>query len=104
LPTPTPAPRQKVFYLIRDFSPDKPKHGYVLAQGSSSTMNLVKTLPRLEAAGINVKIIAAISEELFARQPEAYRNSVLPQSALFDLMIVSTGTRRMWPLRATSVH
>jgi len=96
---PDPRAAAKGFYLIRDFAPDKPKHGYVLAQGSSSTMNLVKTLPRLEAAGINVKIIAAISEELFDRQPEPYRNSVLPQSALFDLMIVSTGTRRMWPLR-----
>ncbi len=96
---PDPRAAAKGFYVIRDFAPDKPKHGYVLAQGSSSTMNLVKTLPRLEAAGINVKIIAAISEELFDRQPEPYRNSVLPQSALFDLMIVSTGTRRMWPLR-----
>ena len=89
----------KGFYLIRDFAPGKPKHGYVLAQGSSSTMNLVKALPRLEAAGINVKVIAAISEELFDRQPESYRERVLPKSALMDLMIISTGTRRMWPVR-----
>ena len=89
----------KGFYLIRDFAPDQPKHGYVLAQGSSSTMNLVKALPRLEAAGINVKVIAAISEELFDRQPESYRERVLPKSALMDLMIISTGTRRMWPVR-----
>jgi hypothetical protein len=46
-----------------------------------------------------VKVIAAISEELFDRQPEAYRNSVLPPEARYDLMVVSTGTRRMWPLR-----
>ena len=45
-------------------------------------MNLVSVLPTLEAAGINVKVIAAISEELFDRQPEAYRNSVLPPEAL----------------------
>ena len=96
---PDPRAAAKGFYLIRDYAPGQPKHGYVLAQGSSSTMNLVKALPRLEACGINVKVVAAISEELFDRQPEPYRNAVLPPSALLDLMIVSTGTRRMWPVR-----
>jgi len=89
----------KGLYVIRDFAPDKPRHGYVIAQGSSSTVNLVKVLPKLEAAGVNVKVIAAISEELFDRQPQAYRDSVLPRGARYDLMVVSTGTRRMWPLR-----
>jgi transketolase len=59
----------------------------------------VKILPDLDAAGINVKVIAAISEELFDRQPAAYRNSVLPAEAVNDLMFVMSGTRRMWPLR-----
>jgi len=88
----------KGFYLIRDFAPG-PRHGYVVTQGSSSTVNLLAVLPALEKAGINVKVVAAISEELFDRQPEAYRRSVLPPDALADLMIVTTGTRRMWPLR-----
>jgi transketolase len=86
-------------YVIRDFAPGKPRHGFVVAQGASSTFNLVSLLPTLEAAGINVKVIAAISEELFDRQPEAYRQSVLPPEAAGDLMFVTTGTRRMWPLR-----
>ena len=88
----------KGFYVIRDFAPG-PRHGYVITQGSSSTVNLVKELPNLEKAGINVKVIAAISEELFDRQPESYRKSVLPPGALYDLMVVSTGTRRVWPVR-----
>ena len=79
----------KGFYVIRDFAPDKPKHGYVIAQGASSTVNLMKILPRLEKAGINVKIVSAISEELFDLQPEAYRNAVLPPQALVDAMVVS---------------
>jgi len=86
-------------YVIRDFAPGKPRSGYVLAQGSSSTVNLVSQLPRLEDAGINVKVIAAISEELFDRQSEEYRRSVLPPEAYYDLMVVSTGTRRVWPIR-----
>jgi len=88
----------KGFYVIRDFEPGKPKHGFVLTQGSSSTVNLVSVLPRLEQEGVNVKVIAAISDELFQRQPEAYRNSVLPNGATSDLMVVTTGTRRVWPI------
>jgi transketolase len=89
----------KGLYLIRDFDPAKPRHGYVIVQGSSSTVNLVNVLPRLAEAGVNVKVIAAVSEELFDRQPEAYRRSVLPPEARYDLMVVSTGTRRVWPVR-----
>ena len=89
----------KGFYRIRDFAPGRPRHGYVIAQGSSSTVNLVKTLPRLEQAGINVKVISAISQELFDRQPQSYRDAVLPPEALLDAMVVSSGTRRVWPVR-----
>ena len=89
----------KGLYVIRDFAPGQPKHGYVIAHGSSSTVNLVSILPCLEQAGINVKVIAAISEELFDRQSESYRLAVLPAEAHCDAMVVSPGTRRMWPVR-----
>ena len=89
----------KGLYLVRDFDPGKPRHGYVLAQGSSSTFNLVSVLPQLERAGVNVRVIAVISEDLFNYQPEEYRHSVLPPEAKYDLMVVSTGTRRSWPIR-----
>jgi transketolase len=94
-----PLAAAKGLYIIRDFAPDKPRQGYVIVQGASSSVNLVKILPRLEQAGINVKVISAISEELFDRQPEAYRRAVLPPEALYDAMVVSTGTRRVWPVR-----
>lgn len=89
----------KGFYVIRDFAPGAPRHGYVVVQGSSATANLVRALPKLTAAGINVKVISAISEELFDYQSAAYRDAVLPPEAMSDLMVVSTGTRRMWPLK-----
>ncbi|MCI0822301.1 MAG: hypothetical protein J4N34_02610 [Chloroflexi bacterium] len=89
----------KGFYVVRDFDADKPKHGYIIVQGSSSTVNLLSVLPRLEAEGVNVKVISAISEELFSRQPQSYRDSVLPAGSLYDMMIVTTGTQRMWPLQ-----
>jgi transketolase len=88
----------KGFYVIRDFDPSQPKDGYVLAQGSSSTVNLVSALPTLENDGVNVKVIACISEELFDRQTVDYQNSVLPEAAKNDLMVVSTGTQRVMPV------
>jgi transketolase len=89
----------KGFYVIRDFDPSKPKGGYVFCQGASSTVNTVKLLKRFDEAGLNVKIISCISEELFDRQPEAYRKAVLPPEAGYDAMVVSTGTRRVWPYK-----
>lgn len=89
----------KGMYVIKDFTAGQPRHGYVLTQGSSSTVNLLRVLPRLAAAGVNVKVVAVISEELFDRQPQAYRDAVLPPEARYDMMVVSTGTRRVWPLK-----
>jgi transketolase len=88
----------KGLYVIRDFGAG-PRHGYVVAQGAYATFNLVQVLPKLAAEGVNVKAIAAVSEELFDHQPQAYRDSVLPAGARQDLMFVTGGTRRMWPLR-----
>jgi transketolase len=88
----------KGLYVIRDFAPG-PRHGYVVCQGASATFNTVKVIPRLEQAGINVRVISAVSEELFDRQPDSYRNSVLSDAASNDLMFVTGATRRMWPLR-----
>ena len=89
-------------YVIRD-KPGVPRHGYVVTQGSSSTVNLVSVLPTLEAAGVNVKVIAAISE-LFDRQPESYRHAVLPREAYYDLMVVSTGATGVAVARRWSAH
>jgi transketolase len=89
----------KGFYVIKDFDPDKPKQGYVVVQGSSSTVNLVSVLAQLEAQGINVKVISAISEDLFRRQSKEYQDSVLPPGSKYDLMVVSTGTKRVWPVQ-----
>ncbi len=71
----------------------------MVCQGAFATFNIVKVLPKLAQAGVNVKVISAVSEELFDRQSEAYRRSVLPPGAKQDMMFVMGGTRRFWPLR-----
>ncbi|HOV39908.1 MAG TPA: transketolase, partial [Spirochaetales bacterium] len=61
-------------YLMRDFKPDQPKGGVLIVQGTSAVANTIKVLPDLDKKGLNVKIVVAVSPELFARQNEEYRN------------------------------
>ena len=93
-----PLAASKGLYVIKDYDPNKPRHGYVLTQGASSTNNLLSVLPSLEASNINIKVIACISEELFQAQPQSYRDAVLPLGSKQDLMVISTGTRRILPM------
>ena len=94
-----PLAAAKGMYLIRDWDPDTPAQGTVFVQGSNSTVNLVNVLPRLEAAGVNVRVVAVVSEELFDQQPASYRESIVSDAARYDAMVVSTGTRRVPPVR-----
>ncbi len=88
----------KGMYLIREFSADRDPAGTVFVQGSSSSFNLVQTIPHLEEAGLNVRIVAVISEELFALQPEAYQKHIVPDSARLDSMFITTMTKRISPV------
>jgi transketolase len=93
-----PLAAAKGIYLIRDYAPDQPPMGTVWAQGASSTFNLVQVLPRLAEAGINVRVAAVISPELFALQPQAYQDAILPDASRYDSMVVSTMTKRIPPI------
>jgi transketolase len=84
-------------YVIRDFKPGRPKQGYLLVQGASSTTNTVRLLDRLEQEGINVKIISVVSEDLFRLQPKSYRERVFPPEAYHDCTFITTGTKRVPP-------
>jgi transketolase len=88
----------KGIYLIRDYDPDLPRMGTVWTQGSSSTVNLVSILDRLDAEGINVRVAAVISPELFALQPADYQDHVYPDASRYDSMVISTMTKRVPPL------
>ncbi len=85
-------------YLIRDWDSRTAPQGTVLVQGASAANNLLSVLPRLEEAGINVRVVAVISEELFRLQPRQYREAILPDSQRFDCMVITTMTKRIMPL------
>jgi transketolase len=82
-------------YVVRDYDPGKPRMGTVIVQGTSAMANVVKILPELNENGINVKIVAAISPELFAMQSPDYQNQVLSPADQLDAMPVTTQARRL---------
>jgi transketolase len=82
-------------YVMRQYRPDLPRGGTVYVRGTMPTRNLVSVLPELDARGINVKIVAAISPQLFARQPAEYRRSVIGPADRLDAMVVTNGAFKL---------
>ena len=82
-------------YVLRPFRKGTPPAGTVFVQGTMTTANVVKILPDLDGRGLNVKIVAAISPQLFALQDEAYRASVITEADRWDSMAISNRSRRV---------
>jgi transketolase len=82
-------------YVLREYRPDQPKGGTVFIRGTLPTANLVRVLPQLDARGINVRIVAAISPQLFARQSADYRRSVTGPAGPFDAMVITNGAFKL---------
>jgi transketolase len=76
-------------YLIRDARPGSPVAGTVYVQGTVTTANVVKVLPELDARGVNVRIVAAISPQLFRRQDVSYRERICSASDRWDGMAIT---------------
>ena len=82
-------------YVLRRFRDDLPAMGTVFVQGTTTTANLVKALPDLDSLGLNVKIVAAISPQLFRLQPAAYRDSVIAPGDRLDAMAITNRTVKL---------
>ncbi len=86
-------------YVLRPYRIDQPRGGTVVVQGTMSTYNVVRILGELDRRNLNVKIVAAMSPQLFARQPQAYRDSVLSAADKVDAMAITNRSRdsmRRW--------
>ena len=81
-------------YVMREFRSDTPRMGTVFVQGTSTTANIVKLLPKLDELGLNVKVIAAISPQLFAQQDEAYRERTVSLADRHDAMTITNRALR----------
>lgn len=82
-------------YLIRDFDPKKPKGGTILVQGTMSTWNTIRILGDLEKNGLNVKLVAIPSPQLWNEQDAAYKARVLPEEDWIDSTCISNRSRRL---------
>ena len=80
-------------YVMRDFSPGE-RHGTVFVQGTMTTANLVRILPQLDEKRLNVKIVAAISPQLFALQDEFYREQTVSLADWHDAMTITNRALR----------
>ena len=81
-------------YLIRDYD-DRPKEGVVIVRGTSATRTVVSILEQI-GTDHNVKIVSAVSWELFRRQDQSYKDSIISKTEWSDSMIVTnTGLRIM---------
>jgi transketolase len=76
-------------YILRPVRDGAPSAGTIYVQGTVTTANVVKVLPRLDEAGINVRIVAAISPQLFALQDAAYRERLRSERDRWDSMAIT---------------
>jgi len=81
-------------YILRDYKDGAPKQGVIMVQGTMSTYNLIQALPDIDAAGVNVKIVATPSPQLFDLQDEEYQNSVLTVGDMLNSTYVTNRARR----------
>jgi len=81
-------------YILRDYKPDMPKQGVIMVQGTMSTYNLLEALPAIDAAGVNVKLVAVPSPQLFDLQDEEYCNSVLTMGDMMNSTYITNRARR----------
>jgi transketolase len=82
-------------YVLRPFRAGQKPMGTLIVQGTSTTANIIKILGDLDQTKLNVKIVAAISPQLFAAQEAAYRDSVLPEQEWIDSTVISNRGRRL---------
>jgi transketolase len=82
-------------YVIRAYRTDQPELGCLFVQGTSVTANILKILDDLDREKLNVKLVAAISPQLFSRQPELYRELVITPADRMDSTIISNRSRRV---------
>lgn len=94
-------------YLIRDYDPSRPSDGCIFLRGTSSSASVVKLLKdgAFDGDGPNIKIVAAVSHELFMLQSEAYRDSIASKEDWFNSTCITNGARQMmwlWTAHQTS--
>ncbi len=82
-------------YIIKDYNSKQEKKGVVIVRGTSSTSSVIHVLDQLKKDNINVKIIAAISWELFKNQTREYQESIVSNTEWADSMIITNSALKL---------
>ena len=82
-------------YIIKDYDKDLDKKGVVIVRGTSSTNSVVQILDQLKKESINVKIVSAVSWQLFKNQSKQYREAILNDQEWADSMIITNSALRL---------
>jgi len=82
-------------YILRDYREGAPRQGVVMVQGTMSTYNLIRALPDIDAAGVNLKFVAVPSPQLFRLQPEDYQYEVLTAGDRMNSTYLTNRSRRI---------
>jgi transketolase len=92
-------------YIVHDYDPARPKEGTIIVEGTSTMDSILELLPKFNSAQApNVKIICAVSHELFEMQDKEYRDMVLHKTDFLDSTVITNGSRiGMHPWLASKV-
>ena len=82
-------------YIIKDYDNNVEKKGLVIVRGTSCTNSVIKILEHLKKEKINVKIISAISWQLFRNQTKEYQQKVVNDKEWADSMIITNSGLRL---------
>jgi transketolase len=82
-------------YIIRDYDSNQERKGVVIVRGTSSTNSVVKILDQLKKEHINVKIVSAISWELYKNQTSEYREKIISSTEWADSMIITNSALKL---------
>ena len=92
-------------YIVHDYDPTRPKEGTIIVEGTSTMDSILELLPKFNSGQApNVKIICAVSHELFEMQDKEYRDMVLHKTDFLDSTVITNGSRiGMHPWLASKV-
>ncbi|MBU1072763.1 transketolase, partial [bacterium] len=82
-------------YILRDYKAASPRQGCIFVQGTMSTYNLIHALETIDAAGVNVKIVAVPSPQLFKLQSRDYQDRVITGADRMNSTYVTNRARRL---------
>lgn len=80
-------------YVLREPQEGKAVDGTLIVQGTSAVVNILKILTEIERQGWNLKIVCAVSPQLFAKQPLEIQNKILSPADRLNSTVMTTQAR-----------